>query len=167
MIEMFLSRSKNFSAAALVCLALPVMAAPDPVRFGGFTQTATFSVASQLGFFNHNDLNVTFLQIPNSTFGYAQILNGGYDFLTGTIDDAVNFRFNSNENLTVLGQLDAGPDLTIASVHNITSILQLKGKSLMVDSPVSGYAYMLRKVLSLYGLNLENGDYIFQVRGNS
>jgi hypothetical protein len=105
-----------------VCLALPVMAAPDTVRFGGFTQTATFSVASQLGFFNHNNLNVTFLQIPNSTFGYAQILNGGYDFLTGTIDDAVNLRFNSNKNLTVLGHLDAGPDLTIASVHNITSI---------------------------------------------
>jgi len=32
----------------------------------------------------------------------------------------------------------------------------------MVDSAASGYAYVLRKILSLYGLRLENGDYTFQ-----
>lgn len=76
----------------------------------------------------------------------------------------MNLRFNSNDSLTVTGQLDQGPELTIGSVPNITSIGQLKGLSLMIDSPVSGYAYLLRKVLSLYGLNPEDGDYSFQVR---
>jgi len=92
---------------------------------------------------------------------------GGYDILTGTIDNAVNLRFNSNNNLTVLGQLDQGPELTIAAIPNITDPTQLRGLSLMVDSPVSGYAYILRKVLSLYGLYLENGDYTFQVVGST
>ncbi|KAI1629387.1 hypothetical protein EDD37DRAFT_49426 [Exophiala viscosa] len=135
------------------------------VNYGAFTQTATYSVANQLGFFTAYGLNVTFLQVPNSTYGYAQLLNGGYDIMTGTIDNAVNLRFNSNSSVTVTGQLDGGPELTIASIPSITNITQLKGKSLMVDSPVSGYAYLLRKVLGLYGLYLESGDYTFQTVG--
>lgn len=133
------------------------------VNYGAFTQTATYSVANQLGFFKAYGLNITYLQIPNSTYGYNQLLNGGYDIMTGTIDNAVNLRFNQQMPLTATGQLDGGPELTIASIPSITSITQLRGKPLMVDSPVSGYAYILRKVLALHGLYLENGDYTFQV----
>ena len=134
------------------------------INYGAFTQTATYSVANQLGFFKAYSLNVTYLQVPNSTYGYNQLLNGGYDIMTGTIDNAVNLRFNQQQPLTVTGQLDGGPELTIASIPSITSITQLKGKPIMVDSPVSGYAFILRKVLALHGLLLENGDYSFQVR---
>ena len=68
----------------------------------------------------------------------------------------------SQKPFCALGQLDQGPDLVIASVPSITSIEDLKGKTLMVDSGTSGYAYLLRKVLSLYGLTLGT-DYAFQV----
>lgn len=153
--------------AATAAIAAPKAQQVQNVNYGAFTQTATYSVANQLGFFTAYGLNVTFLQIPNSTYGYAQLLNGGYDIMTGTIDNAVNLRFNQNKSLTVPGQLDGGPEITIASVPSITNITQLKGKSLMVDSPVSGYAYILRKVLSLYGLQLQDGDYDFQVVGST
>jgi len=73
----------------------------DQVNYGAFTQTATYSVANQLGIFGDYGLNVTYLQIPNSNYGYEQLLNGGYDILTGTIDNAVNLRFNNNQSLTV------------------------------------------------------------------
>jgi len=66
------------------------------------------------------------------------VLNGGYDLLTGTIDNAVNLRFNSKRNVTVLGQLDQGTDLVIDSIPNITTFEHLRGKPLIVDSPVSG-----------------------------
>ena len=130
----------------------------DSFIYGAFTKTATFSVANQLGFFTAQNLNVTFSQarslflhipchsqnvfdqIPNSTFGYATLLAGGFDLLTGTVDNAINLRFNSNQSLSVVGQLDLGPDLVIASVPSITSISQLKGKALMVDAATSGYA---------------------------
>ena len=133
------------------------------IQYGAFTKTATYSIASSLNFFGHVGLDVQYQQIPNSTFGYSQLLNGGYDVLTGTIDNAVNLRFNSQKPVTVLGQLDGGPDLVIASVPSIKSIQDLRGHPIIVDSPISGYAYVLRKVLSLYGLRLENGDYTFQV----
>lgn len=134
-----------------------------PINYGAFTQTASYSIANQLGFFTAAGLNVTYLQIPNSPVGYGNLLSGAYDVLTGTIDNAVNLRFNSQKDLTVLGQLDGGPDLVIASTQSIQTVADLKGKPIIVDSPVSGYAYILRKVLSTFGLELQNGDYTFQV----
>jgi len=144
----------------LICAA--VVNAVDVFNYGAFTQTATYSIANQLGFFAAYDLDVVYHQVPNSTAAYASVLSGEYDLLTGTIDNAVNLRFNSGRNFTVLGQLDQGPDLVLASVPEITNISQLVGKSLIVDSPVSGYAYLLRKILSSSGLS--SGDYFFQVR---
>ena len=116
-----------------------------------------------MGFFTVNGLNITYLSVPNSTYGYNALLDGDYGILTGTIDNAVNLRFNQKKPVTVLGQLDLGQNIVIASRLDINSISDLKGKSLMVDSPVSGYAYLLRKILSLYGLNVRT-DYTFQVR---
>ena len=155
------------SVTALTCLlafSQPALCSLAPVNYGAFTQTATYSLANQLGIFAANGLNVTYLQIPNSTYGYSQLLSGGYDILTGTLDNAVSLRFDQNKNVTVLGQLDGGPDLVIAGVPGITDVSQLRGKAVMVDSATSGYAYVLRKVLGLYGLRLEDGDYSCQVR---
>ena len=148
----------------LLSCAYAQPAAPlTTIQYGAFTKTATYSIAKSLNYFGQVGLDVQYQQIPNSTFGYEQLLSGGYDVLTGTIDNAVNLRFNSLKPVTVLGQLDGGANLVIASIPNITSIQDLRGRPIIVDSPVSGYAYILRKVLSLYGLRLENGDYTFQV----
>lgn len=125
--------------------------------------TATYSVANQLGFFTANGLNVTFNQVASSTDAFTSILNGQYDILTATVDNALNYRFNQNQNVTVLGQLDQGPDLVIASVPSITNLTQLRGKSIIVDSPLSGYSFLLQYVLSKAGLTLANGDYTFTV----
>jgi len=85
-------------------------------------------------------------------YGYAQLLAGKYDMLTGIIGNAVGLRFNTGRNLTILGQLDSGPGMVLATVPSITDILYLKEKHLMVDAAISGYPYALRKVLSLYRL---------------
>jgi len=143
------------------CLAL------DSINFGTFGNSATYSVANQLGFFTNQNLAVNTLTIPNSTYGYQQLLKGAYDILTGTIDNAVGLHFNDGSDLTILGQVDSGSGMVLASVHNITTPQQLKGKPLMVDAANSGYAYALQKVLSLYGLRLANGDFSFQVIGAS
>lgn len=126
--------------------------------------TATYSVANQFGFFTANDLSVVYNQVPNSTAAFQSLLNGQYDILTATVDNALNYRFNQAQNVTVAGQLDQGPDLVIASVPGITNITQLKGKPIIVDSPTSGYAYLLQNTLAANGLYLNNSDYYFMVR---
>ena len=132
------------------------------INYGAFIQTATYSVANQLGGFDSVGINVSYFQIDISSAGYASLLDGTYDVLTGTIDNAVNLRFNVKDNITVLGQVDQGPDLVLASVPGITTVQQLRGRPLMVDSPASGYLFLLRKILGLYGLQL-GADFTFQV----
>ena len=138
----------------------------QPLKYGAFTQTATYSIANQLGYFTGVGLNVTYLQIPNSTAGYASLLDGTYDILTGTIDNAVNLRFNQNEKITVAGQVDSGPDIVIAAVPSINTVSDLRGSNIIVDSATSGFAYILRKVLSLYGLQ-PGTDYTFLAVGST
>ncbi|KAL8693515.1 MAG: hypothetical protein Q9218_001672 [Villophora microphyllina] len=85
------------------------------------SKTAKERRGRQVGFFTANELNVTYLQILNSPAGFASLLSGQYDIVTATIDNAVNYRFNL-QNVSVLGQLDQGPDPVVASVPAITSI---------------------------------------------
>lgn len=120
-------------------------------------------MANQLGFFEAYGLDVVYNLVPNSVSAFTSLLDGDYDILTATVDNALNYRFNKGENVTVLGQLDQGPDLVVASIPSITEFSQLKGKPIMVDSPTSGYAYLLRDVLSANGLELEDGDYYLMV----
>jgi ABC-type nitrate/sulfonate/bicarbonate transport system substrate-binding protein len=129
----------------------------------GSLKTATYSVANQLGFFTENGLDVIFNQVASSPAAFASLMSGQFDILTATVDNSLNLFFNENEAVTVLGQLDQGPDLVLASIPSITSISQLKGKPIIVDSPQSGFAFLLQDILSLNGLELANGDYFFMV----
>ncbi|KAF2222835.1 hypothetical protein BDZ85DRAFT_262542 [Elsinoe ampelina] len=139
----------------------------DNINLGSFTPTASYILAQELGLFPSQGLNVSYLLIPNSTFAYNQLLTGGYDVLFGAIDNILNRRFNQNLNLSAVAQIDAGPDYAIYGVPGINTVQDLKGKSLLVDSPVSGFAYLVRKILSLYGLRIESGDYNFTAVGGT
>lgn len=113
----------------------------DELRLGSFVKTATYSVALEQGFFAHQGLEVTYLQIPNSTFGYAALLGGSYDILHGALDNVLNRRWNLGQGIAAIGQLDLGVDVVLQGAPNITSVSQLKGKPIMVDAPNSGYVY--------------------------
>ncbi|KKY36998.1 putative pe_pgrs family protein [Diaporthe ampelina] len=152
-------------SAIPISLLATAGAALENVQYGAFTLTATYSVANQLGFFTANGLNVTFNQVTSSTDAFNSILNGQYDILTATVDNALNYRFNQNQNVTVIGQLDQGPDLAITSVPSITDLSQLEGKSIIVDSPSSGYSFLIQYILSKAGLTLAKGNYSFTAVG--
>ncbi|ORY70882.1 uncharacterized protein BCR38DRAFT_415336 [Pseudomassariella vexata] len=156
-----------FASAVVALLPLVGATALDTVQYGAFLETATYSVANRLGFFEATGLNVIYNQVPNSTAAFSSLLSGEYDILTATVDNALNYRFNQDQNVTVLGQLDQGPDLVIASIPSITNASQLVGKPIIVDSPVSGYAYLLRKGLSNLGLELYDDYYFMTVGGTS
>ncbi|KAK8009841.1 hypothetical protein PG990_008806 [Apiospora arundinis] len=140
--------------------------ATTPIAYGSFVKSATYSIANQLGYFTEEGLNVTYAQVPNSSFAYAGLLAGTYDILTGTIDNAVNLAFNSKANLTVLGQLDQGSDIVLAATSTIQTVHDLRGKLVMVDAASSGYSFVLRRLLSFYGLQY-GADYSFQVVGGT
>lgn len=58
-----------------------------------------------------------------------------------TADNIYNVRFNENQSVSIIGQLDQGAGLAIAAIPSINSIEDFRGKALLVDSPASGYSY--------------------------
>jgi len=128
----------------------------DPFIYGSYLKSAAYSVAYSRGFFTAQNLNVTYQQILNSTYGYNQLLKGVYDLVNAAADNVINRRFNQGLPFQMLGQQDTGIQLWLMSVPNITSVDQLRGKPILVDAPDSGYVYVLRDLLELYGLQPGN-----------
>jgi hypothetical protein len=56
-----------FHGLTATATLLGVATSLQNINYGAFTETATYSVAKQLGSFTSYGLNVTFLQVPNST----------------------------------------------------------------------------------------------------
>ena len=73
--------------------------------------------------------------------------------MTGTVDNVINYRLNQNKSFTMLGQ-NQGNDMVNANSPSIHSIAHVKGKTLLVDAPTSGYAFLLRKILRENSLEL-------------
>ncbi|KAK8033955.1 hypothetical protein PG991_003353 [Apiospora marii] len=168
---MFLgSFSRSLKVVTLWCLLNIVgyggVHASTAIAYGSFVKSATYSIANQLGYFADEGLNVTYHQVPNSSFAYDGLFYGTYDILTGTIDNAINLVFNAKAGLTVLGQLDQGSDIVLAATSAMATVQDLRGKPIMVDGELSGYSYVLRRLLSFYGLQYGT-DYSFQIVGGT
>lgn len=170
MMMMLGSLVRNWKVVTMWCLLEIVgygeVHAATPIAYGSFVKSATYSIANQLGYFAEEGLNVTYHQVPNSSFAYNELLAGTYDILTGTIDNAVNLVFNAKACLTVLAQLDQGSDIVLAATSAIATVQDLRGKPIMVDGALSGYSFVLRRLLSCYGLQCGT-DYSFQTVGGT
>lgn len=140
------------SLTTLVSIFATTSSALDTFVYGSYLKGATYSVALQRGFFAAQNLSIDYQQIPNSSYGYNQLLKGAYDLVNAAADNAINRRFNQGLPFQMLGQQDNGGQLWLMSVPNITSIKQLRGKPILVDALDSGYVYVLRDLLELYGL---------------
>ncbi|KAK8060967.1 hypothetical protein PG996_010897 [Apiospora saccharicola] len=86
----FLTRNLGFlsSWCLLSIVGYGGVHAATPIAYGSFVKSATYSIANQLGYFADEGLDVTYHQVPNSSFAYDGLLAGTYDILTGTIDNA-------------------------------------------------------------------------------
>jgi len=139
------------------------------IQYGAFLHNVSFIEAQQQGFFAKQGLNVCYNQVSSSTQQFNSLLSGQYDIVETTADNAVNRYVNSQLPVQIFAGIDqgAGLDLIVNTANGIHSIADLKGKSVAVDAPDSGYVFTLEKILSANGLSLQNGDYSLQIVGGS
>ncbi|GCE18217.1 hypothetical protein KDK_20170 [Dictyobacter kobayashii] len=129
----------------------------------------SFIEAQQQGFFTQEGLNVCYNQVSSSTQQFDSLLSGQYNILETTADNAVNRYVNSQIPVQIESGIDkgAGLDLIVNTANGIHSISDLKGKTVAVDAPDSGYVFAMEKILAANGLSLQNGDYSLQIIGGS
>ncbi len=140
-------------AAAGLTGAATVQAQQAPLKvivFPGLSNLAIFS-AQHKGFFAKRNIAIELINTPNSSELRNGLAEGRYQIAHAAVDNAVaQIENNKVEASIVLGG-DGGLNLLIVQPE-ITSIEQLKGKTVAVDAPNTAYAFLLYKMLKVKGL---------------
>jgi ABC-type nitrate/sulfonate/bicarbonate transport system substrate-binding protein len=150
-----------FAASLLLSLAaLPALAQPTPanIRLGTFGQSLNLLVAERQGYFAEQNLNVQVLAVTSSTQQFQFLRDNRYDLIATSPDNVVNYRLNPNNalgallNVKIIAGTNYSGNQALYGQWNITSLEAFRGKNLVVDSAVSGFAFVAYQMLRNAGL---------------
>ena len=159
------------AGASLQSLAAPLP--PATVRLGLFARTLPILVAPVKGFYAKQNLDVQYLQVSGSKQQFEFLRDGKYDVISTSHDNVVTYRLNTSNPLGTLIDCQVflstvyGLNLSLMAKPAYASLNDLRGKVLAVDSPISGFAFVLYHMLRQAGLE-HNRDYtVLEVGGTS
>ena len=116
-------------------------------------------IADEKGFFYEEGLDIEITATPNSVFQITNLIDGNFHIAGTALDNIIAYQ--EGQGVT---ELSRDPDLFAfmgASQVNLSLVVQkefinyqdLKGQSLAVDALSTGFAFMLREMLEINGLN--------------
>jgi ABC-type nitrate/sulfonate/bicarbonate transport system substrate-binding protein len=165
-----LHRRTALAVTAGAALAAPAVRAqvPQPIQLitfpGGFNWPIW--VAMEKGFFARHGVQVALMPTPNSVFQLTNLIGGRFDMAVTAIDNVIAYMEGQGEagvqgtpDLVVVMGGDNG-FLRLVTVPEVTSFADLRGKDLSVDALITGYAFVLRKLVELGGLRQEEVNYV-------
>jgi ABC-type nitrate/sulfonate/bicarbonate transport system substrate-binding protein len=137
------------------------------IQYGAFGKSVAYIEAIKQGYFADEGLSVCYNQVSGSQQQFNSLLSGQYNIIASTADNFANQYVNTAPDVEIIGASDKGAslDLVVNTANGINSIADLKGKSVAVDAPSSGFVFATEKILEENGL--QPGDYSLQVIGGS
>ena len=154
--------------AAIGADAQTPAAMPTPLRVIAFDGGWNLPVwaAQRQGFFEAQGVSVQLSYTPNSVYLITRLLDGTYDIGLAGIDNIVAYQEGQGE-----AKIADNPDLfaflgndggfaSVVSAPSIKSIAELKGKTVSVDAMTTGYAFVVRELLSRNGLAETDVNYV-------
>lgn len=152
--------------------AIAIPAVPDTINVGYFSATPQVAVAQRQGYFRDAGLVVREFQTPSSPAIFTALRDGQRQVILTQIDNVFNYRFNASnpiggtfDAVAFMGQ-DGGNGASLVARKGITSFEQLRGDTVAVDSPNSGFAFVLYGIMRAHGL--EKGvDYTVVTTGGT
>jgi ABC-type nitrate/sulfonate/bicarbonate transport system substrate-binding protein len=139
------------------------------VAFGGGFNWPLW-VGSKQGYFARNGVALTFNAAPNVAYQLGGVVNGTFDIALATADDVIAARegqatqgVDGSDLMIVMGG-DSG-FLKLASVPEVRTVKDLKGREIAVDSINSGPSFALREILERQAGLEWNRDYKTQPAG--
>lgn len=114
--------------------------------------------AQRNGLFEAERLNVQLAYTPTSGFLVTSVLDGKADIAFAAIDNVVAYQEGQGES-----KIADNPDLfafmggdggfiSIVAAPGITSVKELKGKTVSVDAMTTGFAFVVRELIARNGL---------------
>jgi ABC-type nitrate/sulfonate/bicarbonate transport system substrate-binding protein len=132
-----------------------------PLRVGFFSRSVVSRVARERGLFGRYGLAVSEEPVPSSPSQFRSLLAGDFDLVLTSPDNVAAYRLTDANPLAtrmdvrILLALDAGLGLSVMSTAEIHSIAELRGHTVAVDVPSSGFALALFSILERHGLRPE------------
>ena len=114
--------------------------------------------AQSRGFFEENGVRVVLTDTPSSTFQMQGLAEGRFDIAMTAFDNVVAYQEGQGE-----AAIPPNPDmfafmgsdngfLSVIGGKDVHSLKELKGRKLAVDALTTGYAFVLRELLSRAGV---------------
>lgn len=135
------------------------------ITFGGGYALPLWAAERQ-GFFRKHGIAVKVTYTPNSVYMMKHLIEGRYDVAVSAIDNLIAYQEGQGEaEVTVKPDLVAymGFDQSFQSLMaapEITSVAGLRGKSLAVDALTTGFAFILREMVSRAGMTDADVKYV-------
>ncbi len=144
--------------------AAPVTAAsPEPatVVASAFRPTLPLVLAEATGAFQREELSVRVRTASSSDAQIAELIEGSIDVAHTALDNVV--AWSRDAPVRVIGITDLGVAHELVARDPITSVETLRGRTIGVDSPRSGFGVLLEAALSDAGL--ERDAYTIKATG--
>ena len=132
--------------------------APDTINLGYFSATPQVAVAQKFGYFADENLVVKEFVTPSSPAIFTALRDGQRQIILTQIDNVFNYRLNASnpiggtfDAVAFMGQ-DRGNGASLVARLGINSVEELRGGTVSVDSPNSGFAFVLYGIMRAHGL---------------
>ncbi len=158
-----MTRIPRRAALALpAMLATPALAqtAPAPLRVVAFAGASNLPVwaGQQHGLFARHGVEVTLELTPNSRAMAADLFGGRFDLALTSVDNVVAYVEGQGEaqlpgqaDFVALFGVDDGM-LSVMAAPDVPDLAALRGRDVSVDAMTTGFAFVLREILSRQGL---------------
>ena len=145
---------------------------PATIRLSYFSKTPVVAMAKVHGFFADENLSVVETQTTSSPTIFRNLRDGAQDVILTQSDNVFNYRLNPSNPLggtfepVIFMGTDWGNGASLMARPEFTTVESLRGKTVAVDSPNSGFAFVLYGIMRAHGL--EKGvDYNVIVTGGT
>jgi ABC-type nitrate/sulfonate/bicarbonate transport system substrate-binding protein len=137
----------------------------EVVLFAG-TSALPVYVAKDKGFFAREGLNVNITPTPNSGFQMSNLIAGKFNIAGTAVDNLIAYMEGQGtakvdrepDLITIMGL--SSTELTIVAQPEYKSIAELKGKDIALDSPSTGFAFVLRHMLEKNGFSVADTRWV-------
>jgi ABC-type nitrate/sulfonate/bicarbonate transport system substrate-binding protein len=137
----------------------------EVILFAG-TSALPVYVAKDKGFFEREGVNVNITATPNSGFQMSNLISGKFNIAGTAIDNLIAYMEGQGtakvdrepDLITIMGL--SSTELNIVAQPEYKSIADLKGKEIALDSPTTGFAFVLRNVLEKHGFGVNDTKWV-------
>ena len=141
------------------CAPKPAETKTETLKLIVFSRPSPLVLGEAKGFFAAEGIKLDITQTRSSTEQIRGILDGTWDIAHTSPDNVIAYVESEGADLSIFSGLDHGLKMSLFTQPNIKSIKDLKGKTLGVDALATGFAFVLRKMLLVNGLDLNKKDY--------